>query len=137
MLYACQTVAAPMFTTSCMLAVGFGIVAMSSFLVNTNLGLLTMLAVVFALLCDLFLLPSLLLFISRKPGAGTVLTSAGKQAVSLLILDVILAYVPTVAASEGKNRGRAIAVEADRRDEGFSGSTSLTSLHGTTMPPAS
>jgi len=65
-LYAYQTVATPMFTTSCMLAVGFGIVATSSFLVNANLGLLTLLAVVFALLCDLFLLPALLMVFSRK-----------------------------------------------------------------------
>jgi hypothetical protein len=77
-LYACRTVAPPMITTSFMLAVGFGIVATSSFLVNANLGLLTMLAVVFALLCDLFLLPSLLVFISRKPAAGAFQTPAGK-----------------------------------------------------------
>jgi predicted RND superfamily exporter protein len=66
-LYACHTVGAPMLTTSCMLAVGFGIVATSSFLVNANLGFLMVLAVVFALLCDLFLLPSLLLSLSREP----------------------------------------------------------------------
>jgi hypothetical protein len=69
-LYTCRTVAPPMITTSLMLAVGFAIVATSSFLVNANLGLLTMLAVVFALLCDLFLLPSLLIFISRNRGQG-------------------------------------------------------------------
>jgi hypothetical protein len=47
----------------------------------------------------------------------------------------MLAYVPTVPASERKERESAIAIEADRRDEGFSDSTSLMGFHGTTMPP--
>lgn len=76
-LYAYQTVATPMFTTSVMLAVGFGIVATSSFLVNANLGLLTLLAVLFALLCDLFLLPAMLMFISKKSRPETFRTSTG------------------------------------------------------------
>ena len=62
---ACHTVGAPMLATSVMLAAGFGVVATSSFHVNANLGLLTMLAVIFALLGDLLLLPALLLFVDR------------------------------------------------------------------------
>jgi hypothetical protein len=58
-----HTVGRPMVITSVMLIAGFGIVAMSSFLVNSHLGLMMCLTVFFALVTDMFLLPAILLAI--------------------------------------------------------------------------
>jgi predicted RND superfamily exporter protein len=54
-------VAAPLVTTTVVLVAVFGLLSTSTYLVNSHLGLLTSLTIVFALVTDLLLLPSLLL----------------------------------------------------------------------------
>ena len=88
---ACHTVGAPMLATSVMLAAGFGVVATSSFHVNANLGLLTMLAVIFALLGDLLLLPALLLFVDRGSRDSANPASVAAPVAVLLTLGFLFA----------------------------------------------
>lgn len=54
--------------TSVVIAVGFGIMALSGFKVNSSMGILTASAVVFALLADLLFLPTLLMKLGRLNG---------------------------------------------------------------------
>jgi len=60
--YTLQHVGKAMAVSTAVLAVGFGILMLSAFELNAQMGLLTAITIVFALLGDLFLLPSLLLF---------------------------------------------------------------------------
>ena len=55
-------------TTTLILAVGFGVLAFSSFKVNSTFGACTVLILVGALLIDLLVLPSLLSYTSNKTG---------------------------------------------------------------------
>jgi len=50
-------------TTSVALAAGFGVLGFSSFEINSSMGILTAVAIMLAMLLDLFLMPSLLLVI--------------------------------------------------------------------------
>jgi predicted RND superfamily exporter protein len=59
--YAFRTVGPAIVVTTVILVAGFGILASSTFLVNAQMGLLTALAILFALLFDLLMLPALLL----------------------------------------------------------------------------
>lgn len=60
--YTLRHVGKAMAVSTAVLAVGFGILMLSAFELNAQMGLLTAITIVFALLGDLFLLPSLLLF---------------------------------------------------------------------------
>jgi len=54
--------------TSVVLMVGFLVMSLSVFKFNANMGLLTVLAIGFAILADLFMLPAILLQFDRgKP----------------------------------------------------------------------
>ena len=59
--YAFRTVGTAIVLTTIVLVVGFSVLAGSTFLINSQLGLLTALAVILALLADFLLLPTLLL----------------------------------------------------------------------------
>ncbi len=59
--YAFHTVGAAIAANAAILAVGFGVLAASTFRINAEMGLLTALAIVIALAVDFLLLPSLLL----------------------------------------------------------------------------
>jgi uncharacterized protein len=66
--YAFETVGAALVITSVVLMVGFLVMALSVFKFNANMGMLTMLAIGFAILADLFMLPAILLQFDRgKP----------------------------------------------------------------------
>lgn len=60
--YAFRTVGSAIVATTAILTAGFLVLALSTFRINLELGLLTALAIVLALLADFFLLPSLLLW---------------------------------------------------------------------------
>ena len=60
-------------TTSVALLAGFGVMSMSGFAVNSDMAFLTMLTIALAMLCDLVLLPLLLM---RLPRWSTVETAA-------------------------------------------------------------
>lgn len=64
--YAFDHVGMAMLITSIVLAVGFAILAMSHFTLNADMGLLTAIVIVLALLADFLLLPTLLLKLEGK-----------------------------------------------------------------------
>lgn len=59
-------------TTSVALAAGFGVLGFSSFEINSSMGILTAVAIMLAMLLDLFLMPSLLLVIDSVRQKKTV-----------------------------------------------------------------
>jgi len=59
--YAFETVGTAIVMTTIVLTIGFGLLVTSSFLVNSQMGLLTAIAIIMALLTDFFLLPALLM----------------------------------------------------------------------------
>jgi uncharacterized protein len=61
--YAFRTVGPALFTTSVVFTVGFLVTAMSGFRLNSDLGLMTALAISAALILDFFLLPPILMFV--------------------------------------------------------------------------
>ena len=71
--YAFHTAGTAIFVTTVILAAGFAVLVTSSFKLNADLGLLTALAVVFAMLINFLLLPSLFLaFRKRDRGVAPV-----------------------------------------------------------------
>jgi predicted RND superfamily exporter protein len=59
--YAFSTVGLAAWLTSLILVAGFSVLVFSAFELNSGMGLLTAITIAFAALCDLFLLPPLLL----------------------------------------------------------------------------
>lgn len=72
--YAFETVGMAVVINTIILAAGFAVLAMSTFKLNADMGLLTALAIVFALVLDFLLLPALLVELSKltapKPQSG-------------------------------------------------------------------
>ncbi|MEM1390422.1 MAG: efflux RND transporter permease subunit [Pseudomonadota bacterium] len=68
--YAFKTAGAAIFVTTVILAAGFAVLVTSSFKLNADLGLLTALAVIFAMLINLLLLPSLFLTFGKRGADG-------------------------------------------------------------------
>ena len=55
-----------MITTTFVLAAGFFVLTFSDFLLNWQMGVLTIMTIVMALVLDLFLLPTLLMWLDRE-----------------------------------------------------------------------
>ena len=66
--YAFQTVGTAIVVTTIILTIGFSVLATSTFLINSQMGLLTAMAIVMALAVDFLLLPALLLIGYEKKG---------------------------------------------------------------------
>ncbi|MEO1015081.1 MAG: MMPL family transporter [Pseudomonadota bacterium] len=66
--YAFQTVGVAILVNTIILGVGFALLTYSAFKINAELGLLTTLAIVFALILDFLLLPPLLLIVAGGKG---------------------------------------------------------------------
>jgi predicted RND superfamily exporter protein len=64
--YAFRTVGMALFTTSVVLVAGFMVLSLSSFQLNSGMGLLTAIVIAFALLADFLLLPPLLMKLDSK-----------------------------------------------------------------------
>jgi len=64
--YAFSSVGRALLITTMMLAVGFSVLATSSFRLNSDMGLLTAIIIVVALLVDFLILPAFLLFFDNK-----------------------------------------------------------------------
>ena len=64
--YAFRTVGMALFTTSIVLITGFLVLSLSSFELNSGMGLLTAIVICFALVADFFLLPPLLMKLDHK-----------------------------------------------------------------------
>lgn len=70
--YAFSTVGTALWVTSFVLIAGFMILTLSTFKLNSDMGLLTSIVIAFALIADFLLLPALLMKIdSRKPQTAT------------------------------------------------------------------
>lgn len=70
--YAFSTVGTALWVTSLVLVAGFLVLSQSAFQVNSGMGLLTAIVIVFALIADFFFLPPLLIRLSR-PDLNSVL----------------------------------------------------------------
>ncbi|WP_455199603.1 MMPL family transporter, partial [Kaarinaea lacus] len=74
--YAFRTVGMALFTTSVVLVVGFLVLSLSSFQLNSGMGLLTAIVIGFALLADFMLLPPLLMKLDHKHIPATLAQKA-------------------------------------------------------------
>lgn len=72
--YAFTSVGRALIVTSIVLAVGFLVLSLSSFELNSSMGLLTAIVIVFALVADFLLLPPLLMKLEEKSDAQITIT---------------------------------------------------------------
>ena len=105
--YAFVSVDRALLVTSCVLVIGFLVLLLSSFKLNSSMGLLTAIVVVFALVADFFLLPPLLMKLEERKMRNWLLPL-------LLILPLHEA-----AAQTPEESGLALAVKMDERDTGW------------------
>ncbi|WP_321174035.1 efflux RND transporter permease subunit [Alteromonas pelagimontana] len=63
--YTFKTVGLALTTTTVVLAAGFGVLTLSSFLLNADMGLLTVIIIIAALLVDLLFLPAFLMWLDK------------------------------------------------------------------------
>jgi len=137
--YSFVTVGKPIIYNTLILAVGFFVMATSTFKINADLGLLTMITILFALVFDLFLLPSILLYtdrFSRSKTGENVLFSENVKATSTSYILVTLAILILFFLFSGKTwatsteapskesiaKGYEVSARSDRSDNGFGSS---------------
>ena len=140
--YAFRNVGVAIMVNTFILALGFLVLMTSSFKVNVDMGLLTALAIVFALVLDFLFLPALLLLIDRagsKPvqqgvtqmSDTTALPRPATGAAGIVLL-AGLAFslmsgpgfantniTPVRGDTDSERRGFEVAARADRSDRGF------------------
>lgn len=140
--YAFRNVGVAIIVNTVILSLGFLVLLTSSFKVNVDMGLLTAIAIVFALILDFLFLPALLLLVDRpgeqqdtkgviemKPSSLLARPATGTIGVVLLAaLAMALISSPTFANpgvtavrgdSDAERRGFEVAAKADRSDRGF------------------
>lgn len=74
--YAFRTVGSPILVTTLILVAGFWVLSFSGFQINANMGSMTAITIIFALLMDFFFLPALLVKIEGKTKAGDLVDSS-------------------------------------------------------------
>jgi predicted RND superfamily exporter protein len=126
--YAFETVGTAIVSTTVILAFGFSVLALSTFRINAQMGLLTALTIVVALPVDFLLLPALLMVGHRTKETRRVRTmqkielNARKVAAAGLVLAALLAPLSQLFADTAEappNKGYEIAARSDRTDRGF------------------
>ncbi|MFQ5548441.1 MAG: outer membrane lipoprotein-sorting protein [Woeseia sp.] len=140
--YAFRNVGVAIIVNTVILAAGFLVLLTSSFKVNVDMGLLTALAIVFALILDFLFLPALLLLVDRVGTHNvtegvpemTQTTPLPRPAISfiglLLLVGLAIAFIaspahatadltPVRGATDAERLGFEIAARADRSDRGF------------------
>ena len=81
--YAFSTVGTALIVTTVILTANFGVLAFSDFALNGDMGLLTAITIVVALIIDFFFLPPLLLFLTKpKTKQATTITSQKEESLS-------------------------------------------------------
>jgi len=143
--YAFRNVGVAIIVNTVILSIGFLVLLTSSFKVNADMGLLTALAIVFALILDFLFLPALLLVTdrvgARKDSKGVIdMTSstplprpATSVAGLVLLAGLTLALVssqafagsletPVRGETDYERLGFEVAARADRSDRGFNDS---------------
>ncbi len=133
--YAFDTVGRALVSTTVILAFGFVVLAFSTFRINAQMGLLTAIAVLLALLADLLLLPALLLIGHKSKAKENDMTTSSAdwrlgKATTALALTLLLgigagADAQSVGADaagtvlDAAEKGYQIAARADHSDRGF------------------
>ncbi|MBX2854544.1 MAG: outer membrane lipoprotein-sorting protein [Rhodobacteraceae bacterium] len=125
--YVFRTVGMALLITTLALIAGFLVLAQSGFAVNGDLARLTALTIAIALIADFLLLPPLLIVIDRmmhRKRSVDMTPSKSAATTAALCLALPLAAVllapGTARAETPEEKGLAIAVEADKRDLGWS-----------------
>lgn len=138
--YAFRSVGIALVVNTVILVLGFLVLLTSSFKVNVDMGLLTALAIFFALVLDFLLLPALLLLVDRagsrdssegvktmthalpRPAPGTtglLLSAALGLALTSSPAVADTAPTPVRGESEVERLGFEVAARSDRSDRGF------------------
>jgi predicted RND superfamily exporter protein len=142
--YAFKSVGVAIVVNTVVLSAGFLVLLTSSFKVNADMGMLTALAIVFALILDFLFLPALLLLLDRaqpnkktigvptmkgsialpRPATATGLVILAGMALTLLSSPGIAATgeTPVRGDTEAEREGFEIAARSDRTDRGFTNS---------------
>jgi len=142
--YAFKSVGVAIVVNTVILVAGFMVMLTSSFKVNADMGLLTAIAIVSALILDFLFLPALLLLIDGvqtnketsgvpimknpitlpRPATATSLILIAGLAFALLSSPVIAstAETPVRGSTDAERAGFEIAARADRADRGFTNS---------------
>jgi predicted RND superfamily exporter protein/outer membrane lipoprotein-sorting protein len=139
--YAFNTVGTALLVTTVILVGGFGVLTMSTFQMNSFLGLLAVFVIGSALILDFILLPSLLILLDdvinkfKKEGTPTM-----KSQTTTLLFVVILSFSLSdqaiakqtkdqlLKAGDVEQIGEAIAIEFDERDLGFESQISIIEM---------
>ncbi len=138
--YAFRSVGMALVVNTVILSLGFMVLLTSSFKVNVDMGLLTAMAIVFALVLDFLFLPALLLLMDKNElhekiqGENTVSQSIQKPATSVAGVAMLAVLASALIASpdfangqetevrgetETEQRGFEVAARSDRSDRGF------------------
>jgi predicted RND superfamily exporter protein len=86
--YVFEDVGRALWITTIVLAIGFSIMATSSLKINSDMGLLTVVTVIIALVADFLLLPALLLFFDKKKSRLDIPTETSLPASNLANLNL-------------------------------------------------
>ena len=142
--YAFKSVGVAIVVNTVILTAGFMVMLTSSFKVNADMGLLTALAIVFALILDFLFLPALLLLLDRertntettgvpemrnsialpRPATAVGLVVLASMTLSLFSSNSIAATgeTPVRGNTDAERTGFEIAARSDRSDRGFGNS---------------
>ncbi|MEM7422613.1 MAG: outer membrane lipoprotein-sorting protein [Pseudomonadota bacterium] len=116
--YTFKTVGMALFVTTVGLVGGFAVLAQSGFAVNGDMAKLTAVTITLALIADFLLLPALLIWIDKRRSPMTVPATA-TATILVALLGAAWMFTSDARAETPEEKGRAIAVEADKRDLGF------------------
>ena len=139
--YAFKSVGVAIIVNTVVLTAGFLVLLTSSFKVNADMGLLTAIAIVFALIIDFFFLPALLLLIDRaetnketqgvpKVKNSIALPRPATAAGLVILVGLTLTFIsslgyastgetPVRGDTDAQRLGFEVAARADRTDRGF------------------
>lgn len=128
--YAFKTVGMALAVTTFGLVAGFGVLAQSGFAPNGDLAKLTALTITVALVADFLLLPALLIWLDKGRETVNVAAAPAPKTAPALIAALVIGgglalFASDVLAETPEEKGRAIAIEADKRDLGY-GDTTVT-----------
>ncbi len=121
--YAYRNVGVAILVNTVILTAGFLVLTASSFKMNFDMGMLTAIAIVLALILDFLLLPALLVTFDRKTTQKTGEKNMSQLKTASAAAAVMLMSLPMVSmaqdGSEAQQKGYEISARSDRTDRGF------------------
>lgn len=116
-----EKTASALITTSLVLGGCFLLQSLSHFQLNATQGIMVFITIFFALILDLFYLPSLLLISAQHIGIRRLSSRATAKIGAILILSLVTLAIPTdLRADAGSQaKGKAIVEAADARHAGY------------------